>query len=571
MAITLPWAQRRPIEFESRVCELTGLRIDLVAQRLIVTNATTAIVFLLLGGAAAFFVGLTRWPALGLLAGSPELYYRILTLHGQDMLLYWIIFFEVAGLYFGSTVALNARQVRPELAWLAYALMLGGAVLTNVVVLLGGGDVMWDAYVPLKAHPLFYLGYDLFAVGAILAVGLFFANLVVARAEGRLSGSLPLFTFGLVAAGIIAIFSLIGGVISFVPALFWVLGWFNLDAEVYRLNLWAIGHGSQQINLAAMVSVWYLLATLTTGASPLNQALSRFAFILYILFIDLGSNHHLLVDPGLSIGFKIWDTSYALYAAVLGSMIHAYSIPAAVEVAQRARGFARGWFTWLRRAPWGNPGFSAFALSMVGFGFLGGTTGVVWGHEQLNILVHNTLAIPGHFHATVVLGTTLAFMGLTYYLIPLIFRRELVGLRWARWQPPIYFVGLVLLTSGMKAAGTIFDVPRRVPSLTYAGAPVPVTFDGTAYLFLTIMGVGAVIALVGGALFLAIVLASVLRGRPIPVGTTPQSLPVARVVDPQTVPHDTRGTAVLVSVFLVFFALVFVGQYVHLAQLWPVH
>ncbi len=568
MAIAIPRPVRRPVEFSSRTCELTGLRVDLVAQRLIVTNAVTAIVFLLIGGVMALLVGLTRWPAIGLLSSQPDLYFRAVTLHGQNMLLFWIIFFEVAGLYFGSAVALNARLVKPGLAWLAYGLMLGGAVLTDVVVFTGRGTVMWDAYIPLRAHPLFYVGYDLFAVGALLAVGLFFATIVVARAEGRFTGSLPLFTYGLVAAGIIATFTLLGGVITFVPALFWALGIMDFDPEVYRLNLWAMGHGSQQINLAAMVAIWYLLAHLTTGARVLNQKLSRFAFILYILFINLGSNHHLLTDPGLTIGYKVWNTSYAMYGAVLGSMIHAFSIPSSVEVAQRARGYGRGLFEWLRKGPWRNPGFSALVLSMVGFGFLAGTTGVVWGHEQINIIHHNTLSVPGHFHATVVLGTTLAFMGLTYYVIPLIARRELVGRRWAAVQPYVYGAGVALLAVGMVTSGGL-GVPRRVPTLDYPGAPVPVAFSGGAYTALTVMGIGAVLALVGGALFIGIAVGSVLWGRRIPVGQAPQSVAIAPAVDLDAVEHRAPGTLVMALVFLGWFAVVVLGNLWRLGSLWP--
>jgi len=32
------------------------------------------------------------------------------------------------------------------------------------------------------------------------------------------------------------------------------------------------------------------------------------------------------------------------------------------------------------------------------FGFIGGISGVVLGTEQLNLLMHNTLYVPGHFH-----------------------------------------------------------------------------------------------------------------------------------------------------------------------------
>ena len=44
-------------------------------------------------------------------------------------------------------------------------------------------------------------------------------------------------------------------------------------------------------------------------------------------------------------------------------------------------------------------------ISLIGFGFLGGISGVMMGTEQLNLIIHNTLYVPGHFHATVVIGT----------------------------------------------------------------------------------------------------------------------------------------------------------------------
>ncbi len=96
-----------------------------------------------------------------------------------------------------------------------------------------------------------------------------------------------------------------------------------------------------------MVSVWYLLATLSVGATPINEKVSCWAFVLYILFINLAPAHHLLVDPQLS--------------------------PASVEVAQRRHGFSKGLFEWLTKAPWGNPGFAALMLSLVLFGFMGGS------------------------------------------------------------------------------------------------------------------------------------------------------------------------------------------------------
>jgi len=79
-----------------------------------------------------------------------------------------------------------------------------GAVIVNVIVLLGQADVMFTAYVPLKAHPLFYLGIILVAVGTLTGVFNFFATLYVAKRDGAYEGSMPLVTFGALAAAIIA-------------------------------------------------------------------------------------------------------------------------------------------------------------------------------------------------------------------------------------------------------------------------------------------------------------------------------------------------------------------------------
>ncbi|MDX1437325.1 MAG: cbb3-type cytochrome c oxidase subunit I, partial [Anaerolineales bacterium] len=495
---------------EFRTCPQTFLKVDIAAERLIMANSVVAIVCLLLGGILALLLALTRWQAIHLL--DPVWFYRSLTAHGIDMLVAWIVFFEVAGLYFGSTVMLNSRMVAPGVAWFAFGLMVVGGALVNVVVFLGWADVMFTSYVPLKAHPLFYLSYILFAVGALVAVILFFINIWTARREKTYEGSLPLVVFGLVTAGILAVYTLLQGAAAMVPAFLWSLDLLpTFNAAVYRNFFWGFGHPAQQVNLAAMVAVWYALAAITVGAKPVNEKLSRFAFICYLFFINLGSAHHLLVDPGMSFAWKTFNTSYGMYLAVLGSLIHAFSIPAAVEVAQRIKGFGRGTFEWLRKGPWREPGFGALVVSMVVFGWIGGVTGVTIGTEQINMTAHNTLRLPGHFHATVVAGTTLAFMGLTYYLIPLIFRKDLKFKRLATWQPYVFGLGMVLFSTGMIVSG-LQGLPRRSWDISYANALFPAQIPGTAELSLAVMGIGAVIGVIGGIMFMLVVLTSVFTG-----------------------------------------------------------
>jgi cytochrome c oxidase subunit 1 len=429
------------------------------------------------------------------------------------MLIFWIIFLEVAILYFVGTTLLNTRLASKTWAWVSFVLMTLGMLMVNGAVFSGNGDVLFTSYAPIKAHPAFYLGIILFAVGTLTGVINFFATVYIAKRDKTYTGSVPLVVFGAISAAIIAVSTLLHGAAIYIPTFLWSIGIIeHMDPAVYRVVWWGLGHPSQQINVCAMVAVWYLLGTLTTGAKPLNQLVCRGAFILYILFINLASAHHLLVDPGVSAGWKIWNTSYAMYLAVLASMIHGFTVPASIEVAQRKKGFTKGLFGWLAAAPWRNPAFSALFLSLLIFGFIGGITGVTLGTEQINILAHNTMRIPGHFHATVVGGTTLAFMGLTYYVVPLVFQKEYYAKSLARLQPFLFGIGVTIMSVGMTFAGS-YGVPRRHWDIGFSGAQLSAGFDAGAHLMLGIMGIGAVIAFTGLLIFLLLTVASVFFGR----------------------------------------------------------
>ncbi|HWA50398.1 MAG TPA: cbb3-type cytochrome c oxidase subunit I, partial [Dongiaceae bacterium] len=337
-----------------RICPDTGLQFHKSAETLMKANAVAAVLCLLAGGILALVVTLTRWPAVHLLPA--DLFYLALTAHGIDMLIFWIIFFEMAILYFCSSTLLRCRLAAPKVAWAAFALMVVGAIVTNVAVFQGGSSVMMTSYTPMPAAPHFYLGLILFAVGALIGCFIFLGTLVVARAEKTYEGSLPLVTFGALTACIIAIFTIASGAIILIPTFLWSIGYIHeIDALMYKTIWWAFGHSSQQINVAAHVAVWYAIAAIVFGAKPMSEKVSRTAFLLYIFFLQLASAHHVLTDPGISSEWKIFNTSYAMYLAVLASMVHGLTVPGAIEVAQREKGFDRGLFEWIRKAPWGNP------------------------------------------------------------------------------------------------------------------------------------------------------------------------------------------------------------------------
>jgi cytochrome c oxidase subunit 1 len=380
------------------------------------------------------------------------------------------------------------------------------------------------------------------------------------------------------------VFTIAAGAIILIPTFLWSVGLVGyIDSLMYKTVWWAFGHSSQQINVAAHVSVWYAIAAIVFGAKPMSEKVSRTAFLLYILFLQLASAHHLLADPGLTSHWKIFNTSYAMYLAVLASMVHGLTVPGSIEVAQRQKGFNHGLFEWLRKAPWGNPTFSSMFMSLIGFGFLGGISGVMMGTEQLNLIIHNTIYVPGHFHATVVVGTTLAFMGLTYFLIPVLFRRELAFPVLAKWQPYVFGLAMMGVSLFLMGAGTL-GVPRRHWDIGFAGNAFAYEFPGAAWLMMALAGITGLIAIVGGGMYLLITVVSVFLGKRIETpgfqrvrardGVAPAPKPVAAAIAAHhpgigAAGMVAPGTFALAMVFLVSFVLYYFINWKYLSTVWP--
>jgi cytochrome c oxidase subunit 1 len=261
---------------------------------------------------------------------------------------------------------------------------------------------------------------------------------------------------------------------------------------------------------------------------------------------------------------------------VLASMIHGFTVPAGLEIGQRLRGLTNGTFEWLRKAPWGDPGFSGMFLSLIIFGFLGGVTGVTIGTEQINMIAHNTLRIPGHFHTTVVGGTALAFMALTYYVIPLIFRRQIVWYPLARIQPYLFGGGITLLATGMILSG-IFGVPRRHYDISFTNAPFKLEYPAAVDVFLAVLALGGAIAFLGGLSYVLVTVASVFFGKPLTAeslrngtATVPQGVLRLPTQERKEELHHAPGTYILVFVFLAVFAAYYFLNWKILSLVWKV-
>jgi cytochrome c oxidase subunit 1 len=566
-----------------RQCGVTGLDIHRSAEDMVKLFGLTAIVSLAVGGAFALLVALTRWELVGLL--SPGDFYKYLTVHAWYLLVFWMVFMEIAILYVGGPFVLGRRLPLQRLAKAGYGLMIVGVVVITYGIWTQSAPdqaPLLTSYVPMPSPPAFYAGVDAFLLGAVVAAVPFLTTIWKEK-RANPGKTLPLITFGAFITSIVALEALVGGLVTYVPTFFWRIGHLPaIDAAWYRQMYWIVGHGTQQINLLAMITIWYFMTHVIGGAEVASEKVSRIAFVLYLFFINMGAAHHLLSDPAVGVGWRLWNTSYAAYGAVLASMIHAFAIPAGLEAGRRRKGKGGGLFGWLWSAPWKDPGFSATVLSIILFGFMGGITGVMMGQMQLNMTWHNTLATPGHFHATVATGTTLAFMGLGYYVLRLVFGRDWVGGVLATVQPYFYAGAMGLVCLMMMYLGLLFGVPRRHPAV--------MDIPGTAFSFspakpfFAIFGIAAILAIVAGALFVVLAVASLLVGDRFfggPVsdvraavadggaGTAKDAASASATADPV---HDysMRGTFVLTLVFLATFVVLWALNWFLLSQVWQI-
>ncbi len=562
-----------------RRCGVTGLDVHRSVENHAKLFGLTAVVALLFGGIFAFTVAMTRWEVIGLLPA--EDFYIHLSLHAWNLLIFWMIFTEIAILYVGGPMVLGRKLPFTSLAKIGWGTMVAGAVAVNYSIITTSAPdeaPLLTSYAPLPSSPLFYAGVIVFLLGTTIAALPFFVTLW--RERKRRTGSLPLVTFGAFVTSIIAVEAILGGLVTFSYALAWRLELIaTIDAALYRQLYWIVGHGSQQINLVAMITVWYFLTHVVGGAEIVSEKVSRTAFILYLFFINMGAAHHLLSDPAVTTGWRIFNTSYAFYGATFASLIHAFAIPAGIEAGRRKRGKGGGLFGWLTSAPWKNPVFSSVVFSIILFGFLGGITGVLMGQLQLNMAWHNTLATVGHFHATVVLGTTVAFMGLLYFLIRTMFMRRLAFPRLAAAQPYFYAGTMSIATLMLMYVGILYGVPRRTSEVVENIPGTEFSLAAAAPLF-SVFGIFALLAVLGGVLFLVIALASLIVGERIespednadllPDGGAHGTAIDAVDEDDPVHAYEMRGTFVLCLVFMATFVVAYVLNWYLLSQLWSI-
>ncbi len=440
----------------------------------------------LITGLMALLVGALLGPFQAMNYGDVNLYrylpflksyYQGLTLHGVLNVLVFTTFFNC-----GVLVYFPAREldVRPSMAWLwsSYVVMMVGLALAGIAIMSDSSTVLYTFYPPLQGSWGFYTGLALVVVGSLMVA----FEVVRLRARWRRDNpgkATPIVTFMSVTTMLMWALASVGIVLEVVVYLIpWSAGWITgVDPELARTLFWFTGHPIVYFWLLPAYISWYAFIPKQVGGELVSDTLTRLAFLMFMLFSTPVGFHHQFTDPGISGGWKLVQNILTFFV-VVPSLLTAFTVTASMEIGARRKG-GRGMLGWIRKLPWDDGGFVAQVLAMISFVF-GGAGGIALASFNLNVLVHNTAFIPGHFHITVGTAVTLTFFGMTFWLIPHLTGRRLFSPRLALWSAWTWFVGMMLFAVGMHWEG-LLGVPRRAwisnmsPALQgfYDGARVP--------------------------------------------------------------------------------------------------
>src|SRR3972149_3424918 len=361
-------------------------------------------------------------------------YVRV-ALVGHVVLSFVIWFLAFKGLLWTltSTVMLDTRLYSTKAGWTGLIISVIGTLFVIASAVFGLGVPQFVNYVPVLSHPVFYSGLILLFSGITVTVLNTLLTVWKAWREKSYRGSYAVL---------------------------------NLESL-----FWGGGHILQFANTIALVTAWLFLSLIVFRSFPLRDVYAKILFAVYLIFILPAPAFYFIYDIS-SYEYKNAFTAVMQYGLGPSTGIFALTILIAIS--------SKG----LKGLPWNKPEFSALILSM----FLFALGGVI----SFTIGGYNT-KIPSHYHG-VIGGVTLAFMGLTNYVLGIL-DREVYSRRIASLYPYIYGVGQTLFVIGMFWAGS-HGVARK----TFGAEQ---NLNSTVKIIgMAIVGIGGLIAIAGGILFI---------------------------------------------------------------------
>ncbi|MGA2359129.1 MAG: cbb3-type cytochrome c oxidase subunit I [Terriglobales bacterium] len=465
-------------------------------------------------GLAAVFVGMFLsllmrihliWPTAVLpFLGEikPETYLSLVTMHGTIMVFFVLTTAPQGG--FGNYF-LPIQIGAPDMAfpvlnmlsfWVTFLAFL--TLLASFFVIGGAPLHGWTGYPPLSAlrssGPGEGLGADLwitsiavFCIGALLGSLNFITTTLDMRARGMTLMRMPLTTwawfctaiigllaFGvLLSAGILLLMDRNLGTSFYLP-----LGTINGQLTghkggsplLWQHLFWFFGH--PEVYIAILPAMGVCSHLLSVGArKPVFSYKTIVLAMLSIVVLGFGVwGHHMFVS-GMS--------PYSGYAFSIPTM--AITVPSAVLS-----------FAWLATLWRGNIRFTTPSLFGIGFVSLfvaGGVSGPFLAQPALDIQLHDTYFVIGHFHLIMAVAAIFGIFAATYHWFPKMFGRRMSE-SLGRWHFFITLIGTYAIFVPMHYLG-IAGHPRRYSQLTevdYLRDLIPVQKFITYAAFVTIAG-----------------------------------------------------------------------------------
>lgn len=482
-------------------------------RNMVGTHIIVSLIALTIGIFMGPFQSFHRSPAF--IAAFPEwqipvftYYYQAVTVHGVMNALFFTTFFIIGFTYFVTQRSLQRQIKSVMLGWISFALMLLGLglVIVTLSVLPQQSAVLYTFYPPLIAPPTFYIGLVLLIVGSWGAT----ANVFMTYGDWRKEHPgerVPLAVFAALTNYIMWDIATIAVAIEvlfmLLPASLGIIQ--TTDPQLARALFWFFGHPLVYFWLIPAYISWYTMLPKQAGGKLFSESLARVAFLLLMIFSIPVGVHHMFSDPGVSASAKGVHTILTFVVAI-PSFMTAFNMGASLEYAGRQNG-GRGLLGWIWRQKWNDPVVAAQIVAMLIF-TTGGFSGLINASAQLNIAVHNTSWIPGHFHTTLGTAVTLTYIGILYWLLPLIRGRALFSKKVALAQVYTWGIGMVIFASSMGQAG-LDGAPRRTD---FVSSPYLNEF---AITWLNFTAIGGAILLISSILLFVNIIGTVfLPGKP---------------------------------------------------------
>lgn len=422
---------------------------------------------LTLSGLFAVLIVLARTPYLQDIIPFADFFHAALVVHVDLSVLVWFMAF--AGVLWSINGVTRCR-VCGQLALLLAGL---GALLMAVAPFSGDARPLMSNYIPILQRPLFHAALLIFGAGIGLLVA---RSLLFPRPVGREMSGTGALRFGLNTAVVAAALAGIALLWSYLKMPAYIQG-----GEYFELLFWGGGHVLQFTHTQLMLVAWLWLASASGVPVYTGPRVVLFLFAWGLLAVFATPVIYLAFDVN-SLEHRRLFTWQMEFGGSLASLWIGVALLLGLWKAAAAPPPARAERT-------------ALTASIALFGAGGGIGFLISG---------SNVTVPAHYHGCIV-GITLAFMGMTYHLLPRL-GYAAVSQRWATRQCWIYAAGQLLHIIGLAWSGG-YGVQRKT-----AGAAQGLD-SLERILPMGMMGLGGLIAIIGGLLFLLIVYRALLRSR----------------------------------------------------------